>query len=1481
MSMEHSTGSNADRRPVHDARHVEEAPRLSRPVRPQEHPPPEARPHSQAPPQQTESSQLIGRRNPLTAPMISSAALSSPKSTPENDASSTSSAADTVLASPLSPTAAVGAVSVPILDEAPSKRSSLVLDDAASEKSVYYTPRNSFYFNGNGSGATLNFSAVGEKFDVAADPEEPFEMPGAWSWEDETAGERAPLAKVARELTLQRLVGGPEGAPRSMPSPAPSAVAPAVALVEAAPVLAPTAPEKSVSPPLSSAPTSREALDGSVGHIGSDDGSYETAEGFSPGQSADPVNGVPQGVTPSDGTEEVETPQVQFTELPTFHLQPPTPATVTDGVMDSPFHDLDSPPLEREFDMSQEREAYEQEGSAPVPRSPATSASSFLDDELDLDSFAPDEIAYYTPDGPVVAEAQPRPSAAAAPSRPARTTAAPADDTPKWYEPHEKSKPRSRTTSLVRRSTSGSGVDAPSTPPKSKRDRGGRVSGAYVQVINRPTTPGVVTPEKPAKTRAAAMVDNYTSSLQRSGSKRSVRSSKSTRSERSGTVSSQRTIVPDKPEKRAATPRMKSPQPPRVAATQPLQPKPRRAPASASSSRPMSPIVAPPAQPEYGAPRGLSYTPDEPQLLSPPESLGRSSLSSESRRPSLRHNDWHDVQQAAPRPGSGNSSEVSGPSLASGPGPLNRAVIGQGGWAAAAAEPIKMFVPTDGDGWAAFQPLPPRSRATPLPGSRNSSFDLGGRSSSSAASSSLAQSASGSVAGAPQGSQVISPPLSAVGNMTSPTSSVSGRPPKSRLRTMYHASEHYESDEGEIPSRSYASPPPDHPGSTEQQRTACADDRGPPTVHVGGKDHAEHYDYASEHSNSQTSPAKTNGRWPADAFYDRSERGKAPSRPPSSRSSQYSAPSMYSAASAPPGRLNSPLPPLPADASPYEAAARAHAARLGLASSLNPNVLTVLPEMSIQDSNELYLPQRRNSHRFGSSASELGARGNMSPKRSASMFNVKRYSCAASDIGHGPREYASSEFARPGFADDIERRHSFDPRRGSVDSRSEARAPSRSQSFRAPSRTGDYNPGDVVAPSHGTGVISLDSPSVRPLNNYPLMESNGYDQTQQNGYTNMVLPKGGSFKPSDPMKAKGPDLQLLGVPPTSMAAITLSSALHTYHLKHESPTPAHLRWTLPPPVDFSTVAPPQHVSNTQILIQVYAVAVDWLDIAALDEKHKHDVGRWIPGRSFVGRCITTGVDEKEIARGDVVIGLLDIRHSGALAEYIVVGRRRVARVNPDTHLELEELAALPAQGIAVHRAIRDVGVSRGQQALVMDAHEGLPALFCQELTRMGLVVTAIVPGGREGAQAAALAYGARGVLAGSPTSVMHGLPESLFALVIDTAGAADAARRILCDRGHVLSLRSGDGPTPKHSLKSKLGLARKKNLSTAYVQPAGAGDAPVDASGLDYRDVLEEPVLGVLHPVVNEVVPFEQGASVFASRRNMDRLRVAVVRIVN
>lgn len=244
---------------------------------------------------------------------------------------------------------------------------------------------------------------------------------------------------------------------------------------------------------------------------------------------------------------------------------------------------------------------------------------------------------------------------------------------------------------------------------------------------------------------------------------------------------------------------------------------------------------------------------------------------------------------------------------------------------------------------------------------------------------------------------------------------------------------------------------------------------------------------------------------------------------------------------------------------------------------------------------------------------------------------------------------------------------------------------------------------------------------------------------------------------------------------------------------------------------------------------------------------------------------------------------------------MVVDRRHCARVDPATSLSVPELAALPSQGIAAHRAVREAMVSRGMQALIMDAHEGIPALMCQELTRKGIAVTAVVPGGagHAEAQAACMKHGARGVLTGSPVNVLQSLEEGLFHLVVDTHGTAgvyEAAKRSLVDGGRLVSLANPKPPIsptaqPRslRGFKGVFGSRAKdtKRIVYEYVHPAGAGEPEVDLAGLDYRDVLEEPILGVLHPPVNSLVPLERGAEVFRSKRMTDRTNVAVVRLVN
>ncbi|PPQ85590.1 hypothetical protein CVT26_009185, partial [Gymnopilus dilepis] len=116
-------------------------------------------------------------------------------------------------------------------------------------------------------------------------------------------------------------------------------------------------------------------------------------------------------------------------------------------------------------------------------------------------------------------------------------------------------------------------------------------------------------------------------------------------------------------------------------------------------------------------------------------------------------------------------------------------------------------------------------------------------------------------------------------------------------------------------------------------------------------------------------------------------------------------------------------------------------------------------------------------------------------------------------------------------------------------------------------------------------------------------------------------------------------------------------------------------------------------------------------------KHTQAEVGYIPGRSFVGRVLEVGweVRDEVVRKGEWVVGLLDVRKAGALAEFIVVDRHRIHRVPhpwegptdadaaPPTSptsaggsarppaprmLTLEELALLPLCGIPAYRAVR-------------------------------------------------------------------------------------------------------------------------------------------------------------------------------------------------
>ncbi|EIW70664.1 hypothetical protein TREMEDRAFT_61172 [Tremella mesenterica DSM 1558] len=396
-----------------------------------------------------------------------------------------------------------------------------------------------------------------------------------------------------------------------------------------------------------------------------------------------------------------------------------------------------------------------------------------------------------------------------------------------------------------------------------------------------------------------------------------------------------------------------------------------------------------------------------------------------------------------------------------------------------------------------------------------------------------------------------------------------------------------------------------------------------------------------------------------------------------------------------------------------------------------------------------------------------------------------------------------------------------------------------------------------------------------------LMNSHGRDM-EPLGYSSLILPSG-AYKPSDPSRfIHSIDYRSLRMPQSTMAAITLSTLpIHS--------TPLHLRNQLPPPIDFSShLKPPTKVNSGQILVQVYAVAIDEFDVKILESKSRNDIGRWVPGRSFVGRCLKTSSEEVEIVRGELIMGLMDLKKSGCLTEYILIDRRRISKTPFPTFLSLEQLALLPLHGIPAIRISR-THLIKHSLAIVSEAHRGIGALVCQLLARSGVAVTATIVGGdgHYEAQMKCMKNGARGVLTGSLASVLSGFEESSWDFIFDSTGGlgVEGAKRVLRDGGSFASISSpfpsptSPPPIPRRTSAFKSLFTKRKDskyINLLPVSPAGTGEPEVDSSGMDIRDVLEDELIPFLSPVSEGSVVFEKAREVFRSPGSG-----MVVRIIN
>ncbi|KLO08269.1 hypothetical protein SCHPADRAFT_922652 [Schizopora paradoxa] len=373
----------------------------------------------------------------------------------------------------------------------------------------------------------------------------------------------------------------------------------------------------------------------------------------------------------------------------------------------------------------------------------------------------------------------------------------------------------------------------------------------------------------------------------------------------------------------------------------------------------------------------------------------------------------------------------------------------------------------------------------------------------------------------------------------------------------------------------------------------------------------------------------------------------------------------------------------------------------------------------------------------------------------------------------------------------------------------------------------------------------------------------------------------------------------------SLSSFSLSSSSEKHgSLKRNASS--HNFSDLPPPLSFSShTPPPSKVSSQQVLVKVYAVGLDHLDDLIVGEKvARSDCYGFVPGRSFVGRAV-------EFSKSDWVMGLLDVRKCGALSEFLVVDKRRLAVCpRPSTSLTLEQLSLLPLCGIPSHRAVRTFDLEqRGAKALVLEGHDGAGALAVQELVEQGLFVTVqVTPEAIQDKDKCAewlrsinervRLWGAKDVWFDSPLNTLSTSPENEFDFVVDTVGGRriwDACRRVLHSTGQFTTLVGESGqaiPSINAHFKSNLrsirrAFVKKDNKAIGYVWISPALD--VDNDGEDIRDSLAAVAKLAEHRVLSpwvesaRTVHFERTPSLFSSgsRDALAQGRTAVVRIVD
>ena len=151
------------------------------------------------------------------------------------------------------------------------------------------------------------------------------------------------------------------------------------------------------------------------------------------------------------------------------------------------------------------------------------------------------------------------------------------------------------------------------------------------------------------------------------------------------------------------------------------------------------------------------------------------------------------------------------------------------------------------------------------------------------------------------------------------------------------------------------------------------------------------------------------------------------------------------------------------------------------------------------------------------------------------------------------------------------------------------------------------------------------------------------------------------------------------------------------------------------------------INKNQLLLKVKSASINPLDWKLYRGDMKMMSGRKFPksvGIDFSGIVEETGNNASSFKKGDEVFGLLALFKGGALAEYIVVGEKDIAKKT--ANISFEQAASLPVTGLSALQIVKQLAsVKKGDDVLINGATGGVGMFTLQIAKKQGANITTV------------------------------------------------------------------------------------------------------------------------------------------------------------